>query len=63
MPNELPSVAKSQVTHLFDQWLTLMEKANESLSKEEFRELEERIKYEIRWHRHRRAKNVHAKRN
>ena len=38
---------KSQVPVLFDEWLTLMEKAYENLSKEEFSELEDKIRNEI----------------
>lgn len=44
---------KSQVAPLFDEWLTLMEKAHELLTKEEFRKLEDQIKTEIAFHRKR----------
>jgi hypothetical protein len=42
---------KSQIYDLFNQWLDLMEKAYTLCSKEEFHELEEKIKHEIRFHR------------
>lgn len=38
---------KSQTITYFNDWLTLMEKAFESLPKNEFRELEEKIINEI----------------
>lgn len=38
---------KSQVPVFFDEWLTLMERAFETLSLKEFEELENRIKTEI----------------
>lgn len=46
---------KSQVPVFFDKWLTLMERAYEELTPEQFRELEEKIKKEIR-HRRREAR-------
>lgn len=42
---------KSPVKILFEEWLTLMEGAYEELSKEQFYELEEKIKHEIAFHR------------
>ena len=38
---------KSPVKILFEEWLTLMEGAYETLSKDEFLQLEEKIKHEI----------------
>jgi hypothetical protein len=50
---------KSQVPVFFNDWLTLMETAFSTLTKEEFRELEEKIKKEIAFHRSRkRPKNT-----
>lgn len=42
---------KSQVPVIFNDWLTLMESAYETLTKEQFYELEEKIKHEISHHR------------
>jgi len=42
---------KSPVNLLFEEWLTLMEKAYDELSFYEFRELEDKIKHEIYFHR------------
>jgi hypothetical protein len=42
---------KSQITPLFNEWLTLMEKAYEQLSKDDFLKLEDKIKEEIAFHR------------
>ncbi len=42
---------KSPVKILFEEWLTLMEGAYETLSKDEFLQLEEKIKHEISYHR------------
>jgi predicted nucleotide-binding protein (sugar kinase/HSP70/actin superfamily) len=44
---------KSKIKPLFDEWLTLMEKAYDILTFAEFRKLEDKIKDEIRAH-HRR---------
>lgn len=44
---------KSQVIPMFNEWLTLMERAYEILNKKEFRELENKIKAEIAYHRKR----------
>lgn len=44
---------KSQVPVYFNDWLTLMEGAFERLTKKEFKELEDRIKKEIAFHRRR----------
>jgi len=49
-------VAKSLVGPLFNEWLTLMEKAYDTLNYHEFRELENKIKNEISFHR--RRKNI-----
>jgi hypothetical protein len=42
---------KTPVSKIFQYWLTLMEQAYEQLTKEQFRELEEKIRYEINYHR------------
>jgi hypothetical protein len=47
---------KSLVNLLFDEWLTLMEKAYEVLSKEGFRLLEDKIKGEIAYSRRHKKK-------
>lgn len=44
---------KSQIKTYFELWLTLMERAYEKLSKKEFRELEDKIRAEITFHRKR----------
>jgi len=44
---------KSQVPYYFDEWLTLMERAHEDLTQPQFRELEEKMKSEIAFHRKR----------
>lgn len=47
---------KSQCQPLFDEWLTLMEKAFELLSREEFSRLEDKIRNEITVSRRNRSK-------
>jgi hypothetical protein len=49
---------KSQVTSIFNDWLKFMERAYEQLNKKEFRELEDKIRKEISFHRKRKKKNV-----
>jgi hypothetical protein len=49
---------KSQVPVFFNDWLTLMETAFSTLTKEQFRELEEKIKKEIAFYRLRKPSNV-----
>jgi len=46
-------LTKSQVPVFFDEWLTLMERADRQLTKEQFRELEDKIKFEIAFRRKR----------
>jgi len=42
---------KSPAEPIFKEWLDLMERAYEICSKDQFYELEEKIKHEIRFHR------------
>jgi hypothetical protein len=44
---------KSQIIPIFNEWLTLMERAFNDLSKVEFRQLEDKIRNEIAFHRKR----------
>jgi hypothetical protein len=49
---------KSQVPRYFNDWLTLMETAHWALTKKEFRELENKIRAEIKFSRKRRTKKA-----
>ena len=49
---------KSQVPVFFDKWLTLMEEAWEALNYGQYKELEEKIRAEITYHRNRDAKSI-----
>lgn len=42
---------KSQVGPIFGQWLAFMEEAYEALTREEFRQLEDKILAEVNFHR------------
>jgi len=42
---------KTPVTRIFYEWLALMELAYNQLTREQFRQLEDKIKYEIAFHR------------
>lgn len=44
---------KSMVTLFFEAWLTQMERAYQNLTKKEFRALEDKIRFEIAFHRKR----------
>jgi hypothetical protein len=50
---------KSQVPYFFDEILTIMEQAYGFLTKKQFRELEDKIKFEIAFHRRRAPKPKH----
>ena len=44
---------KSQIKGIFEEWLNFMQTVHERLSKKEFRELEDKIRAEIAFHRKR----------